>query len=104
MKYVKTLATFALLTLSVSCANSPITEVDSANQTQHSESNSTFEMNSTPNQYGWDKNNCAHIKADGHCAHPTGVNPMAPQTPNASGWNESNCAHVRADGSCAHKL
>jgi hypothetical protein len=25
--------------------------------------------NKTPNQYGWDDSNCAHILADGTCAH-----------------------------------
>ncbi len=64
-----------------------------------------------PNQYGWNDSNCAHIMADGHCAHPTGANSQAPaiepaiaNPTNASGWNSSNCAHIMADGTCAHPL
>lgn len=64
-----------------------------------------------PNQFGWDKTNCAHIQADGHCAHPTGGNtfgidssPKPLKIPSTNQINSSNCAHILADGTCAHPL
>jgi hypothetical protein len=37
---------------------------------QHSDASPQVETKKAPNQFGWDDNNCAHIMADGHCAHP----------------------------------
>lgn len=36
---------------------------------------SIFNIQDSPNAYGWNSSNCAHIMADGHCAHPIGANP-----------------------------
>ncbi len=63
------------------------------------------------NARGWNESNCAHIMADGSCAHETAPNEYGlsddqeDDVSDSSGvWNETNCAHVTADGSCAHEL
>lgn len=64
----------------------------------------TLETDEEPNKYGWSNSNCAHIMADGECAHPTGANKQDEDSENVNSWNDSNCAHIMADGTCAHKL
>ncbi|MEO0334794.1 MAG: hypothetical protein AAF202_00255 [Pseudomonadota bacterium] len=86
-----------------SCTHLPAQDTQNSNG-GFEQSDELFERNDTPNAYGWDDSNCAHIQADGHCAHPTGANSQSPEMPNAQGWNSSNCAHITADGSCAHEL
>lgn len=94
--------------LSLSCATLE-TGVEQSNLRRQKNSND-FEKAHSPNQFGWSNSNCAHIMADGHCAHPLAPNPMDPMSnptmviPNSNGWNSTNCAHISADGSCAHPL
>ena len=67
------------------------------------------------NAYGWSESNCAHITADGKCAHQIGPNPFSfsgegqadgstSSGPNGKVLEGSDCAHVATDGSCLHKL
>lgn len=80
--FIKLFTGISILILGIGCASIQ-TQSSSSDASLHSlESNgisSLFEQeNDLPNQYGWDDSNCAHIMADGNCAHPTGINIQNP--------------------------
>jgi hypothetical protein len=91
-----------------SCA--ALETTDEQSNLRRSTNSNHIEQSNSPNQFGWNSSNCAHIKADGHCAHPLAPNLLDSSSsptmtaPNSNGWNSTNCAHITADGNCAHPL
>ncbi len=75
-----------ILVSAAGCATSGISSISVGTAERDSNDSHKLEEKKAPNQFGWDDSNCAHITADGQCAHKTGASIMDTQTPNTN-WN-----------------